>query len=219
MFASSDRDRPWMAFAVGLSFTRFTFMLPSARSMVTRGWKVRLSSPFGPFTTTSWPFTFTSTPLGTVMGSLPIRLMPSSPHVRQDFAAEGLALGLAAGHQPRRRRDDGDAQAAEHPRHLGLARVDPQARPADAPDARNRGGLAADVLERHHELRAGGEHFALLRRLALARGFGPVAADEPLGLQDPGDLDLHPARPDHYPVVPRPRPAADPGEHVAHPVR
>src|SRR5260221_13378992 len=133
MFASSERDRPWMAFAVGLSFTRFTARLPSARSMVTRAWKVRRSSPFGPFTATSWPFTFTSTPLGTVMGSLPIRLMPSSPHVRQDFAAEGSALGLATGHQSRRGRDDRDAQAAEDPRHLGLARVDPQARPAEPP--------------------------------------------------------------------------------------
>src|SRR5438067_4049667 len=131
MFASSERLRPWIARACWLSSFRFTDTSPSARSIVTSGWKTRFSSPFGPFTATSCPFTFTSTPLGSVTGSLPIRLISSSPHVRQDLAAEGLALGLAAGHEPRRRRDDRDAQAAEDARHLRLARIHPQARPAD----------------------------------------------------------------------------------------
>src|SRR4029077_4477073 len=218
MFASSERESPWIAFACWVSFARTTVNVPSARSTFTSGWNVRRSSPFGPFTETCWPFTVTSTPLGSVTGSLPMRLMSSSPlpHVRQDLAAEGLALGLAAGHQARGGRDDRDAQAAEDPWHLGLARVDAQAWPADPPDPRDRGGLAADVLQLHHELRAGGEHFTLLRRLPLACRLRRVAADEPLGFQDPGDLDLHPARRDHHALVTRAGRVADPGQHVGH---
>src|SRR5438132_6219694 len=113
MFASSDRLRPWIARASWVSFARVTVSVPSAWSTLTSGWKVRASSPFGPFTETDWPFTLTSTPLGSVIGSLPMRLIPSSPHVRQNFTAEGLLLGLAAGHEARRRRHDRDAQAAE----------------------------------------------------------------------------------------------------------
>src|SRR5438876_1606562 len=216
MFASSERLRPWIARASCVSFARVTVKVPSDRSIFTNAWNVRVSAPFGPFTETDWPSTFTSTPLGSVIGSLPMRLIPSSPHVRQDLAAAGLLLGLAAGHEPRRGRHDRDAETAEDPWHLGLAGVDPQARPADAPDARDRGGLAADVLQLHHELRAGREHFALLRGLPLARGFGRVSGDEALGLQDPGDLDLDPARRDHHVLVAGAGGVADPREHVAH---
>src|SRR5438046_8436063 len=133
MFASSERESPWRAFACWDSFARTTVSVPSARSTFTSAWNVRRSSPLGPFTETCWPFTVTSTPLGSVTGSFPIRLISSSPlpDVRQDFAAEGLLLGLAAGHEPRRRRDDRDAQTAEDPWHLGLSGVDAQPRPAD----------------------------------------------------------------------------------------
>src|SRR5579859_6253421 len=126
MFASRDRESPWMAFACWVSFARTTVRVPSARSTFTSGWNVRRSSPLGPFTETSWPFTFTSTPFGTLTGSLPMRLIPASslPHVCQDLAAEALLLRLAAGQQAGRGRDDRDAQAAEDPRHLRLARVD-----------------------------------------------------------------------------------------------
>src|SRR5438552_12866292 len=127
MFASSERLRPWIARASCVSFARVTVSAPSAWSTFTSAWNVRASSPFGPFTETDWPFSLTSTPFGSVIGSLPMRLISSSPHVRQNFAAEGLLLGLAAGHEPGRRRHDRDAQAAEDPWHLGLAGVDPQA--------------------------------------------------------------------------------------------
>src|SRR5437899_537444 len=147
MFASSERLRPWIARASWVSFARVTVSVPSAWSTFTSAWKVRASSPFGPFTETDWPFTFTSTPLGSAIGSLPMRLIRSSPHVRQDFATEGLLLGLAAGHEPGRGRHDRDAQAAEDPRHLRLAGIDPQARPADPADAGDGGGLPADVLQ------------------------------------------------------------------------
>src|SRR5438045_2560169 len=117
MFASSERLRPWSARACWVSFARVTVSAPSPWSTLTSAWKVRASSPFGPFTETDWPFTLTSTPLGSVIGSLPMRLISSSPHVRQDFAAEGLLLGLAAGHEPGRGRDDRDAQSTEDPWH------------------------------------------------------------------------------------------------------
>src|ERR1700738_2328285 len=115
MLESSDRERPCRAFACWLSFARFTVSVPSVRSMDTRGWKLRLSSPFGPFTATSLPLSFTSTPCGTGTGSLPIRLIPTSRHVRQDLAAEGLLLRLTAGHETGRGGHDRDAQAAEDP--------------------------------------------------------------------------------------------------------
>src|SRR4030081_497295 len=105
-----------MAFACWVSFARTTVSVPSARSTFTSGWNVRRSSPFGPFTDTFWPLTVTSTPFGRATGSFPMRLTSSSPHVRQDLAAEGLLLGLAAGHETRGGRDDRDAQAAEDPR-------------------------------------------------------------------------------------------------------
>src|SRR5205814_1597996 len=73
-----------------------------------------------------------STPLGTVTGSLPILLMLYLPNVRQNLAAEALALRFAAGHEARGGRDDGDAKPAEHARHLGLPGVDAEARLRDA---------------------------------------------------------------------------------------
>src|SRR2546421_12600464 len=86
-----------------------------------------------------------STPLGIVPGSLPILLIYRSPDICQDLAAEALALGFAAGHEPRGGRDDGDADAAEHARHLGLPRVDAKAALGDEAQASDGRGLA-DVL-------------------------------------------------------------------------
>src|SRR5438309_5056448 len=92
-----------------------------------------------------------STPLGIVTGSLPILLIYRSPDICQDLAAEALALGFAAGHEPRGGRDDGDAEAAEHARHLGLPRVDAKAGLGDAAQAGD-GRELADVLHAQDQL-------------------------------------------------------------------
>src|SRR4029450_550470 len=88
----------------------------------------RLSSPRGPFTTTtaSSP-TVTSTPLGILMGCLPIRLMASdlrSPDERQDLAADPLAGRVAVRHHALRGRDDRDPEPAQDPRQVVPPRVD-----------------------------------------------------------------------------------------------
>src|SRR5260221_7856633 len=142
MLESSDRERPCRAFACWLSFARVTTSVPSARSIVTSSWKLRLSSPFGPFTTTSLPLSFTSTPEGTGIGSFRIRLIPTSPQVRQALAAGGLLPRLAAGHETGGGGHDRDAQAAKDPRHLGFGGIDAEAGTADAPDTRHRRRLA-----------------------------------------------------------------------------
>src|SRR5256885_9943971 len=139
-------------------------------------WNVRESWPFGPFTFTVWPSILMSTPLGTTTGSRPILLIPL-PHVRQNLATEALALRLAAGHEAGRGRDDGDAETAEHARHLILPRVHAKPWLRDAAQTGDRGKLA-DVLHPQHEL----------ARVGL---FDP--RDVALVAQDAGDLGLHPA--------------------------
>src|SRR5207245_6493749 len=89
-------------------------------------------------------------------------LVARLPDMSQDLAAEALALRLTAGHHARRGRYDGNAHAAEHSRHLRLARVDPKARLADAADTRDRGTLGgelqtSDVLARVRLLVAGAD--------------------------------------------------------------
>src|SRR5437016_12149453 len=49
------------------------------------------------------------------------------PDVSQDFAAQPLAQRLSSAHDSLSRAEDGDSEAAENPRDLGLAGVDAQA--------------------------------------------------------------------------------------------
>src|SRR5919202_6836136 len=104
-----------------------------------------VSWPLGPLTVTCRPSIETSTPLGTGMGSFPMRDMllllsrdPRSPDVGEDFPAHALLVGLPVGEQTGRRRQDRDAEAAEHPRQVGRLGVHPQAGLADAADAGDR---------------------------------------------------------------------------------
>src|SRR6184192_758286 len=127
--------------------------------------RVRSSWPFGPSTLT-WPGArVTFTDFGTWTGSFPIRdnsfyLLPDE---RQDFAAEAFACRLPSAHDPLSSAEDRDAEAAEHPRDLGLARVHAQAGPADPLHTRDDpGAVRLDV----------------------------VAGDVTLVLQDAGDLEL-----------------------------
>src|SRR6266478_1433737 len=141
-----------------------------------------------------------STPLGMATGSRPILLMPylPLPNVGQDLAAEALALRFAAGHEAGRGRDDGDAQTAEHARHLVLPRVDAKPWLRDAAQTGD-GGKLADVFHPQHEL----------ARVGL---FDP--RDVALVAQNAGDLGLHPARRDGHGLVARARRVADAREEV-----
>src|SRR6478735_6456470 len=115
--------------------------------------RVRPCSPFGPFTVTAEPSTFTSTPAGMSMGSRPIRDM-ELPHVGEDFPTHALLLGLAVGQKTAGGGQDRDAEAAEHLGDLGRLRVDAEAGLRDALDAHD-GALAVRAeLEGQRERRA-----------------------------------------------------------------
>src|SRR5437588_8721942 len=158
---------------------------PSRRNSMTEG-IVRWRDAFGPLTRTNPGSMSTSTPLGTVMGMLPIRLMrklSSSrqlPDVGDNLAAHADPLGLAVGHHARRRREDGDPHAPQHLGEPGAARVDAAAGLGDALDARDRPRPSLPVLQTNAE---GG--------MAAVANRGLVVSDVALRLQDPCDLDLH----------------------------
>src|SRR2546425_6400572 len=184
MLAISVRVSPCRARFCLLSSARVTVIFPSSRAMDTFSWNVRASWPFGPFTVTMRPSSFTSTPLGITTGMRPIRLM-RSPHVRQDLATEALALRLTPGHDARGGRNDRDTHAAEYARDLGLARVHPKARLADAANPRHRRQLA--------------DEFQPQKDLARARLL--ETGDKALVAQDACDLELRPARRDAHGLV------------------
>src|SRR4051812_34317676 len=139
MLLTSDRDRPCRALLSFSSSGRVrTISLSFCATVIgsmTRWERV----PLGPFTVTSRPAIVTSTPEGTAIGSLPIRLIAdlASPDVGEDFPAHPLFGALPVGAQARRCRDDRDAEPAEHLRQVGGLRVHPQpglAHPAYAGD-------------------------------------------------------------------------------------
>src|SRR6266849_5318094 len=200
MLAMRARVSPWSARVAFSSSLRATVSVPFSCLRLTFGWNVCVSSPLGPFTFSVLPSILASTPFGRATGSRPMRLISLLPNVGEDFPAQSLALGLAAGHETGRGRDDGDAQTAEDPRHLGLARVHAQTRLADAAQTRHRRDLAADVLHLEHEL---------ARRWLLERG------DEALALEDLRDLDLRPRRRHGHALVAGARGVPHAREHVA----
>src|SRR5215475_6906499 len=115
----------------------------------------RLSSPLGPLTWTWRPSMETSTPLGMAIGIRPMRDMAGSlPDVGEDFPAYALLLGLLVGHQAGRRRDDRDAEAAEHPRQVVLARVHPQTGLRHPLEASDRALPGRAELQRDHQVLA-----------------------------------------------------------------
>src|ERR1043166_2033340 len=105
-----------------------------------------------------------STPLGTEIGCFPILLMTWSPHVTENFAACAGFCGLPVGHQAVRRRDDRDAEAAEHARQRVALGVHAQARLRDALDAGDRALAVRPVLQRDLQLRPFGAaaHFEVV---------------------------------------------------------
>src|SRR3954452_19143091 len=143
MLFTNDRVRPWSErFSRSSSGRSTNTFVSSRRTVITLGTS-RESVPFGPFTVTVSPTMVMSTPDGTAMGVLPIRLMtvlslPGSPHVAKDFAAHVAPARLTVAHQPRAGGEDGHTETTEHARHGGRLAVDPQARRGDALDATDR---------------------------------------------------------------------------------
>src|SRR6476646_12034929 len=148
MLLTSVRVRPWSCLWVFCSVGRVTTRFSSSRLTVMSGWSSRVSWPLGPVTVRIRPLIVTSTPDGTGMGRRPIRDMSFRlPDEREDFAAQLRLARLLAGHDPLARADDDDAEAAEHPRDVRLARVDAQAGLADPLEAGDDRDLPVDVLE------------------------------------------------------------------------
>jgi hypothetical protein len=114
------------------------------------------------------------------------------PDEREDFAAQLRLTRLLAGHDPLARADDDDAEAAEHPRDIRLARIDAQAGLADPLEAGDHRDLPVDVLE--------GDAQVGRRAVLLLADVG----DEALVLEDAGDLALGPRRRDDNFRVPCP---------------
>src|SRR6266705_4898234 len=98
--------------------------------------KRRDKVPSGPLIEISPAPIVTSTLGGTLTGWLPMRDMFGLPsgHDAQHFATDTGGPRLAIGHDPVRRRDNGDAQPVHHARDVVLALVDPQSRLGDAFD-------------------------------------------------------------------------------------
>src|SRR5690349_12680489 len=130
MLEISVRVSPCRDLATRSSLGRVTAMAPSSSfDTVIGAATVWVSVPLGPLTVTTRSSSVTSTPDGTGTGSLPMRDLTtfssrsSSPDVGEDFPTHALLLRLPVGQQALARRDDRDAQAAEHlgqPGRLGV---------------------------------------------------------------------------------------------------
>src|SRR5947207_4021244 len=205
MFATRLRTSPWSARCRKSSDGRSKTSSPSACLIVMSAGRVRSSWPRGPSTLT-WPGArVTFTDLGTTTGSFPIRDNSSFsllPDVSQYFAADALVQRLPSAHDPLSRAEDGDAEAAENSRNLGLARVDAQSR-------------AADPLhpgDHSHAVRAGLEDDT--HRLRRAIGLDVEPGDVSLVLEDAGDLELQPRSRDLDLGMPRGVRVPDACQHV-----
>src|SRR5882757_3910107 len=187
MLLTRVRVSPWSCLWVFCSVGRVTTSVSASRLTVISGWSARLRVPLGPVTVTLRPSIVTSTPDGTAMGRRPIRDMSSRlPDEREDFAAQLRLTRLLAGHDPLARADDDDAEAAEHPRDVRLARVDAQAGLADPLEAGDDRDLPVDVLE--------GDAQVGRRAVLLLAHVG----DEAFVLEDAGDLALGSRRGDDH---------------------
>src|SRR5579872_109015 len=205
MFATRARVRPCSARWNLSSLCRETRTWLSATATPMSGCTTRASLPFGPDTLTVPSVTLTSTPCGIGIGILPTRDIsgssPALPHEAQHFAADAGLAGVAIGHHTARGGQDRDPQPSADARHIRAARVDAEARPADALEARDDPLLALAVSQLDPD--------RLRRRL-----LGMVVRDEPFRLEDLHDLHFHPRRRDHDRVVPGDHSVADPREHV-----
>src|SRR6478672_7902327 len=168
--------------------------------------------PLGPLTVTRLWSIATSTPDGTAMGSLPMRDMlvfsfsvSSLPDVGEDFPTHALLVGLAVGQQALARRDDRDAQAAEHLRETRVLGVDPETGLADAANTRDGALPVAAVLQRDGQR---------LADLTLGRLLHVERRDVALLLEDLRDALLELAVRHGHRVVVRLVGVAQTSEHV-----
>src|SRR5215212_5069435 len=210
------RVRPWSDRLSRSSSGRFTSRVPESSLSTVIGaatWWDRV--PLGPLTVTRRSSMATSTPDGTAMGSLPMRDMLvlsfavlGLPDVGEDFPTHALLVRLAVGQQALARRDDRDAESAEHLRKTGVLGVHAQAWLADPADARDGALPVAAVLERDRQGLPDS-------RLAVVAVVGDVVrSDVALLLEDLGDALLQLAVGHRHFVVVRLVGVAQTGEHV-----
>src|SRR6478735_5811337 len=205
------RVRPCRERLMRSSSGRLTSRTPSLRSTVMGAATWCDKVPLGPLTVTSWSSMATSTPDGTSIGSLPIRDMSvsssglSSPDVGENFPTHALLVGLAVGQQTLARRDDRDAQAAEHARQVGGLGVDPETGLADPANARDGALPVAAVLQRDGQR---------LADLTLGRLLHVERRDVALLLEDLSDALLELAVRHGHRVVVRLVGVAQTSEHV-----
>src|SRR5689334_9252144 len=213
MLATRVRERPCSSLARRSSLGRLTASSPfSAFSTVIGSATVCDSSPLGPLTLTVWPVMVTSTPAGTGIDLRPIRDMSKSPlpNEGEDFPANAPLAGLPVGQQPLGRRNDRDAQAAEHPRELVGLGVHPEAGLRNALDAGEAALAVLAVLELNDQTPADGAFLRLL---------GRPGGDVTLGLEDLGDVRLDLREGHGHLVVVRLVGVTQTGQHVCDRVR
>src|SRR5215212_4034651 len=203
MFAIRLRVRPWSARCSPRSVGRLTRIWSSScatvMSLFTRSW----SSPLGPFTRTSSGSMATSTPDGTAIGCLPIRLMsPCSPDPRHELAAHALAGGVVAGHHATGGGHDRRAHPALDTRDRAGGHVLAPPGLGDALEPADHGPAVLGVLEAHAQ------------RPADAPGLDREVLDVALLAQDPCQLGLERGRRHLDVVVVGVQPVADPGQEV-----
>src|SRR4051795_3409017 len=212
MLATRVRERPCSSLARRSSLGRLTCSSPSACSTVMGSATTCESSPLGPLTLTVWPEIVTSTPAGTGIDLRPIRDMSKSPlpNEGEDFPANAPLAGLPVGQQPLGRRNDRDAQAAEHPGELVGLGVHPEAGLGNALDAGETALAVLAVLELNDQTPADSAFLGLLSR---------PGGDVTLGLEDLGDVRLDLREGHGHLVVVRLVGVTQTGKHVCDRVR
>src|SRR6476469_4537010 len=147
-----------------------------------------------------------STPEGTGMGCLPMRLM-ALPDLRDELAAVTAAAVFVAGHQAVRSGDDRGAHATEDARDVLRGDVGAATGLGDALEAGDDRRAALRVLQPDVQL------------LADAGALDRPALDVALLLQDARELGLHLRVRDHDLVMARAQAVADAGQEVSDRVR
>src|SRR5688500_14769298 len=157
MLFTSERVRPCRARFWRSSFGRSTKIVESSwRTVISPGIS-RSRLPWGPFTRTTRPSSVTSTPEGTGMGDLPMRLIGGSelPDETEDFAAHAGLASLSIGHEATAGGHHGDTQTTEHSgQGVGLG-VHAEAGLGHALDPGDRPGAVLGVLHRDRQDLAG----------------------------------------------------------------